>query len=98
MSKNIRQFIYDIVEEECLKQDEKWGDQQHPTPDWNMIFDEEKGEMAKAYIEGKRDAFIGELIQMAALMIQWLKCEIGQPHPLSKVDIERFIKKMREEE
>ena len=70
-----RSFVYEIIEQECKKQDEKWGIQKHSTPKWNMIFDEEKGEMCKAYIEGRRDEFMGELIQMAALIVQWLNCE-----------------------
>lgn len=70
-----RSFVYDIVEQECQKQDEKWGKQTHHTAVWGMIFDEENGEMCKAWLEGRQDEFIGELIQMTALMIQWLLCE-----------------------
>lgn len=70
-----RSFVYKIVERECQQQDKKWGKQNHLTPDWNIIFGEEHGEACKAAIEGKQDELIAELIQCAALLIQWILCE-----------------------
>ena len=73
--KSERDFIFGIIEAECQNQDQKWGEQNHDTGTWRLILDEELGEVAEAFLEGKKDEFMGELIQCAAVLIQWINCE-----------------------
>ena len=73
-----RQFIYEIVEEECKKQDAQWGKQTHGTFKWNAILGEERGEAEKAALEGEKDQLTGELIQVIAVAVQWLACECSR--------------------
>ena len=86
--------VYMIIEKECERQDKKWGDQQHSTPMWNMIFGEEHGEMCEAYMNGDRDQFLSELVQCAALLIQWIKYEAERDHQaMMRYMTPNFIKK-----
>lgn len=67
-----RKLLFSIIEGECIRQDEKWGVQEHSDGKWSLIFDEEKGEFAEAVLEGEDDKANGELIQCAAVLVQWL--------------------------
>ena len=67
-----RQLAYHVVEYECQRQDKKWGVQEHSDGKWSLIFDEEKGEACKAMLEGNDDEANAELIQCAAVIMQWL--------------------------
>lgn len=70
-----RSFVYEIIEQECKRQDEKWGKQTHSSLKWNAIFGEEHGEVCCAMIEDRKDDMTAELIQCAAVLVQWLACE-----------------------
>lgn len=67
-----------LVEEECQRQDERWGEQNHDDYRWIAILSEEVGELAQAILH---DEFGGahagtmkeELAQVAAVAMQWLE-------------------------
>ncbi len=64
------------IKQERERQFEKWGDQDHPDWKWYMIFMEEVGEIAKAFVEMKNgDAYPmkTELIHAVAVGFQWLE-------------------------
>jgi NTP pyrophosphatase (non-canonical NTP hydrolase) len=66
--------IIDAIILEMVRQDEKWGSQRHLDPDkWNTILGEEVGEVAHAVNEHDRANLIEELVQVAAVCVQWLK-------------------------
>lgn len=73
-----RDLVYEIVEER-LRQDEKWGEQNHNDYTWLAVLTEEVGEVAQAALH---DEFGGkaagtlkkELIQVAAVALSWLEC------------------------
>ena len=70
-------FLDIIVERQ--RQDEKWGEQNHPDEWWLPIMLEELGETSKAMLEvqfgmgGNRDVR-KELIEAVAVGIAWLEC------------------------
>ncbi len=51
---------------------EKWGDFPRADSLWLMILVEEVGEVAKAMLEGKQLDFMNELLDCAAVVIEWL--------------------------
>ena len=59
---------------ERLKQDQKWGEQNHVDLYWLGILSEELGELAKAIIEVKSDDIYNELIQVTAVGLAWAEC------------------------
>jgi NTP pyrophosphatase (non-canonical NTP hydrolase) len=74
-----RDDIYGLINEERARQDEKWG-HRHPIPNsiFLMVLTEEVGEVARAIHDdmfGGRGAgqLKDELIQVAAVAIQWLE-------------------------
>jgi NTP pyrophosphatase (non-canonical NTP hydrolase) len=62
--------LQDIMEER-KRQDDKWGEQNHPDLYWLGILMEEAGELAKDIIEGKNPK--KELVQVAAVALAWLE-------------------------
>ena len=67
------------VQEERKRQDEKWGEQDHPPCDWLMILGEEVGEANEAALEHKFgdwpiDRYRKELIQVAAVAVAAVEC------------------------
>ena len=67
---------YDVlsnIDDECLRQTEKWGEQSHFDHVWLSILLEEIGEAAKNINEGKSKSEIDfELNQCAAVLVSWL--------------------------
>lgn len=69
------------VYEERKRQDDKWGEQNHPDPVWALILGEEFGELQKAILEApdnvNPEAEVHdtreELIHVAAVALQWLE-------------------------
>ena len=70
---------------ERVKQDAKWGEQNHEDPCWLAILVEEVGECAEcvckssigepdADAEAYRDLLEYELIQVAAVAVAWVEC------------------------
>jgi NTP pyrophosphatase (non-canonical NTP hydrolase) len=74
------------VKVERIKQDVKWGEQNHSDLKWLSILGEEFGEVAKAVTEDNpakerlythealQDNLEYELIQVAAVCVAWVEC------------------------
>ena len=71
----LRLLLFDLIEKECLRQEDKWGFQKHDPRMWLTILMEEIGEVARAILEGDWDAMRSELIQCAAVIVSWLTSE-----------------------
>jgi hypothetical protein len=68
--------VVEQIRQERERQFQKWGDQNHTDSMWYMIFMEEVGEIAKAFVEMKGgDAYPMkmELIHAVAVGFQWLE-------------------------
>lgn len=65
--------LIDLTKGEIHQQDEKWGeDRQEVLPgDWSLIIQEELGEAAKDCLEGNPLEAVEELVQVAAVALQW---------------------------
>lgn len=64
---------------ERIRQEEKWGEQDHSPADWMMILMEEVGEFAQAEMDHRWRGAPGEnikkeLIQVAAVALAMLEC------------------------
>lgn len=57
------------VLDERIKQERKWGPQNHDPLKWNAILGEEFGEVSKAILEKDMNNYREELIQVAAVAI-----------------------------
>jgi NTP pyrophosphatase (non-canonical NTP hydrolase) len=69
-----RTRIFNEISLERDRQTLKWGDQSHhPDTKWMTILVEEVGEAAQEVLDGSRNALIEELIQVAAVTVQWLE-------------------------
>lgn len=76
--------ILDEIQAERIKQDEKWGLQNHPPRDWCMILGEEVGEVNKAALEAyfskyyfnkekSLQEYRAELVQVAAVAVAMIE-------------------------
>jgi hypothetical protein len=74
--------LADVVNER-LRQDRKWGEQNHINLQWNIILGEEYGEVQKALVEdefrglsvaSRSDEIREELVQTAAVALAWIEC------------------------
>lgn len=71
--------VYNEIQDERKRQDEKWGEQNHEPPDWLMILGEEVGEVNKAALETHfgdiKDwsEYRKELIQVAAVAVSMIE-------------------------
>lgn len=73
-----RDAIQEVIEER-IRQEEKWGTQNHGPADWMMILMEEVGEFSQAVLNhrtaGKPAQYIkDELIQFTAVALSMLEC------------------------
>jgi hypothetical protein len=65
---------------ERMKQNDKWGEQNHSYSDWLAILSEEEGETSKEYLEWKfggrsnKPEFLDELTQVAGVALAMLEC------------------------
>ena len=64
----------DYVRKERDRQNDKWGVQNYSPALWLAILGEEYGEACKAMLEGRRDAFIAELVQVMAVAAATIEC------------------------
>ncbi len=65
----------ELVRLERLRQDTKWGEQNHGKLYWLGILMEETGELAKRIIEDSPvEGIREELVQVAAVGLAWLEC------------------------
>lgn len=61
------------VLEERVRQDDKWGVQDHDDKRWLAILAEEFGESARAILERDGKALDEELVHVAAVAFAWLE-------------------------
>ena len=62
-----------LIRQERVNQDWKWGEQNHDPLYWMSILMEEVGEAAKALIEGKMGDYFDEIIQVGAVAAAMLE-------------------------
>ena len=62
----------DLIQLERNAQDEKWGEQRHSDEKWLTILLEEIGEAAKAVLEENDEALLVEVVQVAAVLENWV--------------------------
>lgn len=67
-----KQAYYDLIQIERNAQDEKWGEQNHPNERWFAISGEEFGEIAKAVVENDDINLLPEIVQLAAVLENWV--------------------------
>lgn len=62
------------VLKECERQDKKWGENRIQNGLlWNAILTEETGEAAKEVLEMDNEKLRAELVQVAAVALNWIK-------------------------
>jgi hypothetical protein len=72
--------IFALVEDERIRQDDKWGEQNHDPFTWLAILGEEVGEANKAALEARfgdeawLEDYAQELIQVAAVAFAMIEC------------------------
>lgn len=74
----------DLIQRERNAQDEKWGEQQHSDEMWLTILLEEIGEAAKAVLEENDEALLVEVVQVAAVLENWVTSRDFYDSPLIK--------------
>tara|TARA_B100000902_G_C26876316_1_gene700327 strand:- start:82 stop:318 length:237 start_codon:yes stop_codon:yes gene_type:complete len=65
--------VIKLILEERLKQDSKWGEQNHNVYKWLAILGEEVGEVNKAVLDDNYDEIITELIQIGAVTVAMIE-------------------------
>lgn len=71
-----REKIFEKIQQECIRQDMKWGDQSHDDGKWLQILIEELGEASKNSLELDPINARRELVQCAAVLVQWIYDDI----------------------
>ncbi|KKN66943.1 hypothetical protein LCGC14_0466230 [marine sediment metagenome] len=71
--------IFETIQKERQRQEDKWGQQNHDNYRWLAILTEEVGELSQSILHdefGGRAAGMTrtELIHVAAVAVQWLEC------------------------
>lgn len=95
-------YVLDEIYSERVRQDEKWGQQDHAPAEWLMILGEEVGEVNKAALETffkYKDAdndyskYREELIQVAAVAVAMIECLDRKKHIeyLQELDKQDFL-------
>jgi predicted secreted protein len=67
-----RQAFHDVWEE-MLRQDKKWGVQDHSLGDWQLIATEEDGEVCAAILQGRFADAEKELVQAIAVRFRMIE-------------------------
>jgi hypothetical protein len=67
------------IQAERERQDIKWGQQDHDFGTWLQILMEEIGEASKDNLDGRDPR--GELIQCAAVLVNWIESLIRRATP-----------------
>ncbi|MGC4190710.1 MAG: hypothetical protein QM589_06055 [Thermomicrobiales bacterium] len=65
------------IASERMRQDERWGEQNHDDFIWGAILGEEIGEVNRAMVEdhfGDGGNLREELVQTAAVVAAWIEC------------------------
>lgn len=68
-----RELVFRKVTAERDRQTKKWGRQKHSNATWNLILNEEVGEVAKAILEREEGGVTKKLIQVIAVAVAWLE-------------------------
>ena len=71
--------IFLDIKAERVRQDHKWGPQDHNPAFWMPIFLEEFGEASKAYLDGSALKYIEELIHASAVLVAMLETVMRNP-------------------
>lgn len=83
-----RERVFELIQQECVRQDMKWGDQSHDDGKWLQILIEELGENSKHSLEEDRENARNELIQCSAVLAQWICDSVRRQK--SREDFEKF--------
>ena len=59
---------------ERVRQDARWGEQNHDDFTWSVILGEEVGEVCQAILADDTEQVEKELVQVAAVAVAWLEC------------------------
>ena len=65
--------VFDDITEECQRQYDKWGVQNHSPAVWLAILVEEVGEVAQALLVEDKTKWREELVQVAAVVVTTIK-------------------------
>jgi NTP pyrophosphatase (non-canonical NTP hydrolase) len=65
--------ILQLIKDERIRQDTKWGPQHHDDGTWLLILIEEVGEASQAVLQGRTQDVVTELVQSAAVIVAWLE-------------------------
>ena len=65
--------IGDAIAQEIVRQDEKWGIQDHSLGDWWLIVGEEDGEAAAAILQGRFSVAECELIHAITVRVRMIE-------------------------
>jgi len=65
--------VFDEIQAERDRQDEKWGEQNHAPATWMLIAGEEFGEAAKALLQDEGLKYRWELVQLAAVCVAMIE-------------------------
>ena len=80
--------VLELIIDERKRQDEKWEGQRHLHETWELIASEEKGEIARALLEGNIDQLKIEIIELAAVLVAWYEAiESGKV-----IDVPAFVR------
>lgn len=63
-----RGVLFEVLEER-VRQQAKWGEQNHNAPMWYGILGEEVGEVARGFLEYDMENYREELVQVAAVAV-----------------------------
>ena len=79
-----KEAFNDLIQIERDAQDGKWGEQHHSDEKWLTILMEEVGEAAKAVLEENDEALLVEVVQVAAVLQNWVTSRDFYDSPLIK--------------
>ena len=65
--------ILELILKERLRQDAKWGEQNHNIYKWIAILSEEVGEVGKAALDDDFQELVDELIQVGAVSVAMIE-------------------------
>ena len=77
-----KEVFNNLIQTERNAQDEKWGEQRHSDEKWLTILLEELGEAAEAVLENNDEALLVEVVQVAAVLENWVTSREFDDTPL----------------
>ena len=79
-----KEAFNNLIQTERNAQDAKWGEQRHSDEKWLTILLEELGETAEAVLENNDEALLVEVVQVAAVLENWVTSREFDDSPLIK--------------